>query len=390
LAIKEKVMNLNDELEEEKIIRESARRFVQREVKPLADEMEEKQYFPRELLKKTGEAGFIAPFITEEYGGGGGTYIHYAIIHEEIAKLSPGYAMSVTGTGLLFGHNVFKAGLPEQKEKYLPPICSGEKIGCWALTEPNIGSDALSIETSYRKQGDEYVINGSKTFITNAPVADLFLIFTKHEDYKGKKGMKGGTAFILERGMAGLSLGDSLKKLGMNASPTGEIFIEDVVVGRDQIMGGEGMAFSYMMNNLDIERVLGAPTSIGIAQACLEMSVEYSKQRVQFGKPIAEHQMIREKIAEMAAAVDLARVYTYHILRLAQSGHKIVKEAAISKYFASTIGTRSALDAIQIMGGYGYMKDYFVERFLRDAKLMEIGAGTNEIQKLIISREALR
>ncbi|MBW1886872.1 MAG: acyl-CoA dehydrogenase family protein [Deltaproteobacteria bacterium] len=383
-------MHLNDELEEEKIIRESARRFVQREVKPLADEMEEKQYFPRELLKKTGEAGFIAPFITEEYGGGGGTYIHYAIIHEEIAKVSPGYAMSVTGTGLLFGHNVFKAGLPQQKEKYLLPICSGEKIGCWALTEPNIGSDALSIETTYRKQGDEYVINGSKTFITNAPVADLFLIFTKHEDYKGKKGMKGGTAFILERGIEGLSLGNSLKKLGMNASPTGEIFLEDVVVGRDQIMGEEGMAFFYMMNNLDIERALGAPTSIGIAQACLDISVEYSKQRVQFGKPIAEHQMIREKIAEMATGVDLARVYTYHILRLAQSGHKIVKEAAISKYFASTIGTRSALEAIQIMGGYGYMKDYFVERFLRDAKLMEIGAGTNEIQKLIISREALR
>ncbi|MFH1480466.1 MAG: acyl-CoA dehydrogenase family protein, partial [Pseudomonadota bacterium] len=176
-------MHLNDELEEEKIIRESARRFVQKEVKPVADEMEEKQYFPRELLKKTGEAGFIAPFISEEYGGGGGTYIHYAIIHEEIAKVSPGYAMSVTGTGLLFGHNVFKAGLPEQKEKYLPLICSGEKIGCWALTEPNIGSDALSIETTYRKMGDEYVINGSKTFITNAPVADLFLIFTKHEDY---------------------------------------------------------------------------------------------------------------------------------------------------------------------------------------------------------------
>ena len=383
-------MNLNEELEEKKIIRESARRFVQREVKPLADEMEEKQYFPKKLLKKTGEAGFIAPFIAEEYGGGGGTYIHYAIIHEEIAKLSPGYAMSVTGTGLLFGHNVFKAGLPQQKEKYLPPICSGEKIGCWALTEPNIGSDALSIETTYRKQGDEYIINGAKTFITNAPVADLFLVFTKHEDYKGKKGMKGGTAFILERGMEGLSLGDSLKKLGMNASPTGEIFLEDVVVGRDQIMGEEGMAFFYMMNNLDIERVLGAPTSIGIAQACLDMSVEYAKQRVQFGKPIAEHQMIREKIAEMATAVDLARVYTYHVLRLAQSGHKIVKEAAISKYFASTIGTRSALEAIQIMGGYGYMKDYFVERFLRDAKLMEIGAGTNEIQKLIISREELR
>lgn len=382
-------MDIDEELEEERIIRENARRFVEREVRPLADEMEEKQYFPRELLKKTGEAGFIAPFISEEYGGGGGTYIHYAIIHEEIAKVSPGYAMSVTGTGLLFGHNLYKAGLPEQKEKYLPPICSGEKIGCWALTEPNVGSDALSIESTYKKKGDKFIINGQKTFITNAPVADYFLVFTKHEDYRGKKGMKGGTAFILERGMEGLSTGASLKKLGMNASPTGEIFMEDVVVGREQIMGEEGMAFQYMMNNLDIERVLGAPTSIGIAQACLEMSIEYSKQRVQFGRPIAEHQMIREKIADMAAWVELARIYTYHVLRLAQKGHRIVKEAAISKYFASTIGTRAALEAIQIFGGYGYMKDYFVERFLRDAKLMEIGAGTNEIQKLIISREVL-
>jgi butyryl-CoA dehydrogenase len=383
-------MDINEALEEEKIIRENARRFVNKELKPLADDMEERQYFSRELLRKTGMAGFITPFISEEYGGSGGTYVHYGIIHEEMARVSPGYAMSVTGTGLLFGHNIYKAGLPEQKKKYLPSICAGEKIGCWALTEPNVGSDALSIEASYKKGGDQYVINGSKTFITNAPVADYFLVFTKQEEYKGKKGMKGGTAFILERGMEGLSTGEPLKKMGMNASPTGEIFLRDVVVDRNQIMGEEGMAFSYMMNNLDIERVLGAPTSIGIAQACLERSVEYAKQRVQFGRPIAEHQMIREKIADMAASLDLARRYTYHVLYLAESGRPITKEAAISKLFATTTATRTALEAIQIMGGYGYMKEYFVERLMRDAKLMEIGGGTNEILRLIISRETLR
>lgn len=383
-------MDTNEVLEEEKIIRESVQKFVNQELRPLADEMEENKHFSRELLKRTGEAGFIAPFISEKHGGSGGTYIHYAIIHEEMAKVSPGYAMSVTGTGLLFGHNLFKAGLPEQKEKYLPPICSGRKIGCWALTEPNVGSDALSIQATYKKVGDRYLINGSKTFITNAPVADYFLVFTKHEDYKGKKGMKGGTAFILERGMEGLSTGDPLKKLGMNASPTGEIFLNDVSVDRAQIMGEEGMAFQYMMNNLDIERALGAPTSIGIAQSCLERSIEYAKQRVQFGKAIADHQMIREKIAEMSANVELARVYTYHILRLAETGHPINKEAAICKWFATTTATRAALEAIQIFGGYGYMKEYPVERFLRDAKLMEIGGGTNEILKLIISREVLR
>lgn len=380
----------DDELEEQRIVRDNARRFVEREVAPVADEMEVNGTYTRELLKKTGEAGFIAPFITEEYGGGGGTYMHYAIIHEEIARYSPGYAMSVTGTGLLFGHNIFKAGTDAQKEKYLPSICSGEKIGCWALTEPNVGSDALSIEASYRKDGDKYIINGSKTMITNAPIADYLLVFTKHETEKKKKGMKGGTAFILERGMKGLSTGEPLKKLGMNASPTGEIFLEDVVVDRSQVMGEEGMAFYYMMNNLDIERVLGAPTSIGIAQGCLDRSIAYAKERQQFGKLIGEYQMVREKIAEMATNLELARVYTFYTLRLAEAGHKIVKEAAISKYFATTIGTKAALEAIQIFGGYGYMKEYFVERYLRDAKLMEIGAGTNEIQKLIISREVMR
>lgn len=382
--------HLDEELEEQRIVRDNARRFVEQEVVPVADEMEENGYFSRDLLKKTGESGFIAPFISEQYGGGGGTYIHYAIIHEEIAKVSPGYAMSVTGTGLLFGHNIFKAGTDEQKTKYLPPICSGDKIGCWALTEPNVGSDALSIRTSYKKTGGQYVINGSKTMITNAPIADFFLVFTKNEELKNIKGMKGATAFILERGIEGLSTGEPLKKLGMNASPTGEIFLDNVVVGPSQVMGEQGMAFYYMMNNLDIERVLGAPTSIGIAQGCLDRAISYSKERQQFGKPIAEYQMIREKIADMDANLDLARVYTFHTLKLAEEGRKITKQAAIAKYFATTTGTKAALDAIQIMGGYGYMKEYFVERYLRDAKLMEIGAGTSEIQKLIISREALK
>lgn len=381
---------LEEELEEQRIVRDNARRFVEQEVAPLADDMEEKGSFTGELLKKTGEAGFLAPFISERYGGGGGTYTHYAIIHEEIARVSPGYAMSVTGTGLLFGHNIFKAGTDEQKERYLPSICSGDKIGCWALTEPNIGSDALSIQTSYRKAGDKYILNGAKTMITNAPVADYFVVFTKNEDYKNRKGMKGATAFILERGMEGLKTGDPLKKLGMNASPTGEIFLENVTVEAPQVMGEEGMAFYYMMNNLDIERVLGAPTSIGIAQGCLDRSISYSRERQQFGKPISEHQMIREKIADMAAYLDLARIYTFYTLKLAEAGRKITKEAAIAKFFATSMGTKAALDTIQIFGGYGYMKEYFVERYLRDAKLMEIGAGTNEIQKLIISREAMR
>lgn len=383
-------MQDRDADKELRLIRDSVRDFAKREVSPLADEMEDTGKFPRSLLQKAGMADFIAPFIDEKYGGGGGTYTHYAIIHEEIAKISPGFAMSISASGLLFGHNIFKAGTEEQKEKYLPLICSGEKIGCWALTEPNIGSDALSIETSYTKKGDSYIINGTKTMITNGPVADYFLVFTKHEPEKGKKSMIGGTAFILERGMTGLKTGEAFKKLGMNASPTGEIFLDNVVVDKRHVLGEEGQAFYYMMNNLDIERVLGAPTSIGIAQGCLERAVEYAKKRFQFGKPIAQHQMVREKIAVMAMEVELARVYMLHVLKLAEDGKKIIKEAAMSKYFASTIGTRAALEAIQIMGGYGYMKEGFVERYLRDAKLMEIGAGTSEIQKMIISRETLR
>lgn len=378
------------EIKQQKLIRESVKRFSQKEVLPIADEMEENGGYPRAVLEKAGQIDFICPFIPEEYNGGGGTYTHYAIIHEEIAKVSPGLAVSITGSGLLFGHNIYKAGTDEQKNKYLPDICSGKKIGCWALTEPDIGSDALSINASYEKEGDKYIINGSKTMITNAPIADYFLVFTKHETEKGKKSMRGGTAFILERGMKGLTTGEPLKKLGMNASPTGEIFLDNVIVGQENVMGKEGRAFYYMMNNLDIERVLGAPTSIGIAQGCLEKSIEYAKQRCQFGKPIAQHQMIREKIANMVTEIELARTYTYHVLQMAEAGESIIKEASIAKYFASTIGTRAALEAIQILGGYGYMKEGFVERYLRDAKMMEIGAGTSEIQKMIISREALR
>ena len=373
-----------------KLIRDSVKRFVKKEVLPIADEMDTNGGYPRSLLEKAGEIDFICPFIPEEYNGGGGTYTHYAIIHEEIAKVSPGFAVSITGTGLLFGHNIYKAGTDEQKKKYLPDICTGKKVGSWALTEPDIGSDALSIETSYVKEGDQYIINGSKTMITNAPIADYFLVFTKHETEKGKKSMRGGTAFILERGMKGLDTGAPLKKLGMNASPTGEIFLDNVVVGPENVMGEEGQAFYYMMNNLDVERVLGAPTSIGIAQGCLEKAIAYAKQRSQFGKPIAQHQMIREKIADMVTELELARTYTYNTLEMAEAGESIIKEASISKYFASTIGTRAALEAIQILGGYGYMKEGFVERYLRDAKMMEIGAGTSEIQKMIISREALR
>lgn len=378
------------ESKQRKLIRESVKKFVQKEVLPIADEMDENGGYPRAVLEKAGQIDFICPFIPEKYNGGGGTYTHYAIIHEEIAKVSPGLAVSITGTGLLFGHNIYKAGTDEQKNKYLPDICSGKKIGCWALTEPDIGSDALSINASYEKEGDNYIINGSKTMITNAPIADYFLVFTKHETEKGKKSMRGGTAFILERGMKGLATGEPLKKLGMNASPTGEIFLDNVVVGQENVLGEEGQAFYYMMKNLDIERVLGAPTSIGIAQGCLEKSIAYAKQRYQFGKPIAQHQMIREKIANMVTELELARTYTYHVLQMAEAGESIIKEASIAKYFASTIGTRAALEAIQILGGYGYMKEGFVERYLRDAKMMEIGAGTSEIQRMIISREALR
>jgi alkylation response protein AidB-like acyl-CoA dehydrogenase len=373
--------------EHHRMVRASARKFAEAELGPIAEEIDEQERFPMEVYRKAGELGLIGSIIPEQYGGGGADLLTNGIIKEEMCRVSAGFGMSMNICTNNFCYFIAKYGTESQKRRYIPPVISGEALGSWCLTEPEAGSDALAIRTSYRVENGEYVITGSKTFITNAPIARYFIVVARRQ---GTKGAKGASLFILERGMEGLSTGPPFRKLGMRCSPTGQVFLDEVRVGPEQVLGVEEEGFKTMFETLDLERILGANTSIGIAQACLDASVRYAKERKQFGKPIAEFQLVRNMLAEMATRLEITRVYTYSLFPLAERGVKLTKEASIAKYYASIMATRAALDAVQIFGGYGYMRDYPVQRYLRDAKLVEIGGGTSEIQKMIIARELLR
>jgi alkylation response protein AidB-like acyl-CoA dehydrogenase len=310
-----------------------------------------------------------------------------ALIKEEFCRVASGFGMSTNMCTTNFCFYISKYGSDEQKKRYIAPVINGDELAAFCLTEPEAGSDALSLKTNYRREGNKIILNGRKTFITNAPLAKYFLVVARQHD---STGARGGTLFILERGMAGLSTGKPFEKMGMRCSPTGEVILDNVVATDDHILGGEGKGFSIMFETLDEERILGASNSIGIGQACIEAAIKYSKERIQFGKPISSFQMIQSKLADMATKLTIARQFTYSLCPLLDRGIKLTKEASIAKYYASTIATELALDAIQIMGGYGYMREYHVERYMRDAKLVEIGGGTSEIQKIIIARELLR
>ena len=372
--------------EEHQILKTTIRKFVEKELVPIAPQLDEECRFPWNVLKKAGDMGFVGSYLPEKYGGGGADLMSKAIIYEEFVRGCFGFNLSLNASDLLFANNVNKLGSEEQKEKYLPPVIRGEKLGCWALTEPDSGSDALSITSSWVRDGSDYILNGAKTFITNAPEAEYFVVLTRAP---GSKKMEGGTAFILERGMEGLSTGKPMNKMGARCSATGEIFMDNVRVPASQVLGREGEAFKDMMKSLDVERSLTPFSSIGISQACLEASLEYARTRRQFGKPIGSFQLVQEKIAEMATALELARTFAYKVVWMVEQGIKVTKEAAMIKLFASTMVTRTTNEALQIHGGYGYIKEYPVERYLRDARLLEIGAGTTEIQKIVVARELL-
>jgi alkylation response protein AidB-like acyl-CoA dehydrogenase len=373
--------------EEHRMVRDNTRRFAEKELGPIAQDMDERELFPREVYKKAGDNGLIGSTIPEAYGGGGADLMTNALVKEEFCRLAAGFGMSVNMCTTNFCFLISRYGTEEQKRKYIPPVIRGDAMAAFCLTEPEAGSDALSIKTAYRKEGDRFLISGSKTFITNAPIADYFMMVTRQT---GTRGAAGGTLFILERGMEGLSTGAPFKKMGMRCSPTGEVFLDNVAVTGDQILGGEGKGFQLMFEILDEERILGASTGLGIGHACLDAAVKYARERVQFNKPIASFQMVQNLLADMAVRLDIIRQYTYSLCPLVDRGVKLTKEAAIAKYYASTMAVQCGLDAIQVLGGYGYMREYPVERYMRDAKLLEIGGGTSEIQKLIIARELLK
>ncbi len=365
----------------------AARNFAQNELAPLAEEMDVKGELPLHLYKKAGRLGLLGLRVPPAYGGSAAAepdLIPGMLCNIELAKVCAGFVLSTGASVALFGNNVLEHGTEEQKRKYLPPVVSGDAVGCWALTEPEAGSDALGIRTSAVRDGGNWVVNGRKTFITNAPIADYFIVLARTSGEPG--GMAGGTAFILERGMEGLSTGKPFEKMGMRCAPTGEIVLDNVRVPDSQVLGRPEKGFFDMMGSLDYERGVAGAINIGIAEACLEICIGYVKGRRQFGQPLAHFQLIQEKIAVMYRDIELARAYVMDVLRMIQERRRATIRAAVAKWFATEMATKAALEAIQILGGYGYLREHKVERYMRDAKLLEIAAGTNEINKLLIAR----
>ncbi|HUT55536.1 MAG TPA: acyl-CoA dehydrogenase family protein [bacterium] len=373
--------------QEHEALRAQVRRFIDQEIMPIAAEIDRDNAFPLEQYRKMGELGFLGPTSSPEYGGAGADLLTTAIIKEEIARGAPGLAMSINVCSLNFVHSIEMLGTEEQKRKYMPDVIAGKRLAGWMLTEPNAGSDSLALQTTARPDGDHYVVSGQKTFITNGPLADFFIVIAR---LPGTKKAEGGIQLILERDMPGLTVGPKFDKMGMRCSPTSEVFLEDVRVPKKNLLGQEGNGFREMFMTLNAERSMGASTSIGIMQACLEICTRYVKERTQFGQPIGEFQLIQEMIAEMAMNLELSRTYCYYTVKRAQEGRDINREAAIVKLFASRGAVKAASDAVQIHGGYGYIKEYNVERYYRDAKLGEIGGGTSQIQLRLIAKDVLK
>lgn len=357
-----------------------------KEVAPVADRMDRDDWFPRELFRRLGEHGFLGPTVPVEYGGLGLGYRSQAIILEEIARASPALALSVGAHSNLFADNVARNGSESQRRHYLPKVATGEWIGGLALTEPDAGSDAVALRTRAERHGDGFRITGSKQFITNGPVADVLLVYAKTAPSRGAHGI---SAFLVPRDAPGFAVAKKLDKMGMRGSPTGELSFRDTPVSEEALVGRENEGVAVMMGGLNAERAVLAAIPVGIMAECLERSVAYSQQREQFGQKIGEFELIQAKLADMYTELSAARLLTFAALdELAQEPRRLRASAAALTY-ASEASTRAALEAVQIHGGYGYMRDLPLERLARDAKLLEIGAGTSEIRRLLVARDLL-
>ena len=366
-------------------IKKLARDFAQKELLPVVARHEESETFAMEVYRKLTQTKLHVLNLPETFGGADSLYA-LTLVAEELGRVDPGFVLSVMASSQLFGYNVLRLGTAEQKERYLKALADENKIGAWALTEPDTGSDAVGIKTRAVKEGDSYRLTGSKTFITNAPIADYFIILARESG----EGIEGGTAFLLERGHPGMEVSTPLKKMGHRTSPTGQIFFQDCKVPARQVLGRPGKAFFDMKHSLDLERLGFMGIGMGMMKECLERAAHYSLTRKQFGRPIAEFQLVQEHLAKMAAQVELLETYLENGFRRHAEGKSIHYEAAILK----AIGADMCLDvtnrAVQILGGNGYMREYVVERLMRDARLFPIGGGTTEINLLIIAREVLK
>jgi len=372
--------------EEQQLLKKTVREFAEAELRPHSREWDEKQEFPRDVFAKLGEMGLMGVVWSPEYGGSGMTTLDYAIVMEELARVDAGVALSVAAHNSLCSGHIALAGTEEQKKKYLAPLARGEKLGCWGLTENSAGSDAGGTKTTAVLNGDSWLLNGSKTFITNGRLADTAVVMAVTDRTKGKKGI---SAFIVERGTKGFRAGKKEDKLGVRSSDTSELVFEDCLIPAGNLLGKEGFGFIDTLRILDRGRIGIAAFSVGIGQASLEASLKYAGDRRQFGHAIADFQAVQFKIADMATKVEAARLLTWRAAALRDAGKEHTVESSMAKLFASEISVEVALEAVQIHGGYGYTKEYPVERYLRDSKLGTIGEGTSEVQRLVIARELL-
>ena len=376
------------ELTENQImIRDTIREFAEKNIRPVIMEYDESQKFPMKIMQRLGELGFMGILVPEEFGGAGLGYIEYALIIEELAKVDPSVALSVAAHNGLCTNHINLFGNEQQKKKYLPDLASGRKIGVWGLTEAVSGSDAAGLKSYAVKDGDFWILNGSKQFTTHGTVGETYVVMAITIKEAGKKGI---SAFILEKGFEGLIIGKKENKLGMRASDTTQLAFENCKVPKENLLGQEGMGFINSMQVLEGGRISIAALSVGLAQGCLDACLKYTNERKQFGKFLSEFQATQFKLAEMHTTIEAARMLTYRAAWMKDNGIPNTKEAAEAKLFASETAERAASEAVQIFGGYGYIKEYPVEKFYRDVKLLTIGEGTSEIQRIVIAKDLLK
>jgi butyryl-CoA dehydrogenase len=373
--------------DEQELIREAVREFAEAEVAPIAAEIDRDHRFPTELLPKLAELNLMGMPYPEKMGGAGADYLSYVIAIEELSRACATTSVIVSAHSSLATWPIYKFGSPEQQDKYLPDMASGRRLGAFALTEPGAGTDAAAGTSTAMRSGAEYILNGSKIFISNAPYAEIYIVFAKTDPAQGTKGI---SAFIVEKDTPGFSVGEAEHKLGIRGSSTPPLYFSDCHIPADALLGGEGNGFKIAMQTLDGGRIGIAAQALGIAQAALDASVAYAKERVQFGKPIAALQAIQWMIADMATEIDAARLLVYRAASFVDNERPYSTEGAMAKLFASETATRVAGKAIQIHGGYGYTESYPVERNWRDAKITEIYEGTSEVQRMVIARSYLR
>jgi isovaleryl-CoA dehydrogenase len=379
---------MNDDLSpEHQLIRDAVRRLAREQLAPIAARIDAEDWFPRDFFRRLGEIGALGVLVPEAYGGSGGDYLGATIVMHELARVSGSVSLSYGAHAVLCVGAIARDCSDAQKRRVLPALCSGEAIGSWALTEPGSGSDALGMRTLARRDRDHYVLDGSKTFITNGSIAKTLVVYARTAPEQGPHGV---SVFLVDGGAPGFSTSRTLEKMGMRGSPTAELRFDGVRVPVEDRIGEENKGVAMMMRGLDVERATLAGVSTGLAEAALEHAVAWARERKQFGKPIGEFQMVQKLLADMYTELAAAKLLVFEAARRCATVERASHLASAAKLFSSEVATRAGLAAVQVLGGYGYTRDYPVERIARDAKLMEIGAGTSEIQRVIIARHLLR